>query len=91
MRIKLEAQQAEKRKLHEAMIREEREAKGLPVAPPTTNQSGKLNFAMQQEEPLESERNEMLEFEESVSEVTTEQDLEPLPDELKDFEIDQTA
>jgi hypothetical protein len=46
MRIKLEAQEAEKRRLHEAMIREEREAKGLPVAPPTSKQSGKLNFAM---------------------------------------------
>lgn len=46
MRIKLEAQEVEKRRLHEAMIREEREAKGLPVAPPTTKQSGKLNFAM---------------------------------------------
>jgi hypothetical protein len=33
----------------------------------------------------------MLDFDESVSEVTTEQEQEPLPDELKDFEIDQTA
>lgn len=32
MRLKLEKFEAEKRRLHEAMIREDRIAKGLPVA-----------------------------------------------------------
>lgn len=70
MRKKMEKIEEEKRRLHEAMIRKDREAKGLPVSP--IKKENKINLQSDQVEPLESERNEMLNYDESLSEITNE-------------------
>lgn len=44
---------------------------------------------MQQDSELETDRNDLLVYNSSESEITTEEE-EPLPEELKDFEIDKT-
>ena len=80
-RLRLEKIEAKKRKLHEAMIRNDKEAKGL--IQPTKKDT--KNLQLQAEEQMETEREDLLAVGDSQSDLTEEEEL--LPPELQEFTV----